>query len=264
MGKKHKCPAFENHERWLVSFADMMTLLFALFVVLFALKDGSDAPEIDQAAGAIQESFNAVLEDIPVERRVGPTESGFGIFEHMRGDSVREPLSPKFPSGQKNIAVIATDKNKIEIELENRLYGPNKVPDATEEGQERIVSVHRDSDGIRLRLLASHFYDAGSYTVKAQAKRELAEISKVLKEFGKRVTIEGHTDSMPASGKLTNWELSSMRASNIVRYLINAHDFPPSMISAAGYADTKPIAHNGTEAGRRLNRRIEIRLHYDD
>ena len=70
MSKKHKCPEFENHERWLVSYADMLTLLFAVFVVLYALKEGNEAPETQKAAGSMQESFHTPLEDIPMDRRV--------------------------------------------------------------------------------------------------------------------------------------------------------------------------------------------------
>ena len=82
MAKKHKCPEFENHERWLVSYADMLTLLFALFVVLYALKEGGQS-QVQKTAGSMQESFNTPLEDIPIDRQVGPTEQGFGIFDHF-------------------------------------------------------------------------------------------------------------------------------------------------------------------------------------
>ena len=80
MGKKQKCPEFENHERWLVSYADMLTLLFAVFVVLYALKEGGE-PQTRKTAGSMQESFNTPLEDIPIDRQIGPVEQGFGIFD---------------------------------------------------------------------------------------------------------------------------------------------------------------------------------------
>src|SRR5690606_1087601 len=94
---KKKCPEFENHERWLVSYADMVTLLFAVFVVLYALNMGDDKKPAEDAAGSIQESFTVPLEDIPIERRVGPVEAGFGIFDHLRGNSPRAPINRKFP-----------------------------------------------------------------------------------------------------------------------------------------------------------------------
>src|SRR5690606_3424634 len=106
MAKKGKCPEFENHERWLVSYADMVTLLFAVFVVLYSLNMSASKSKSDQVTGSMQESFNTPLEEIPPDQRVGPTEQGFGIFENLRGDSVRRPIIIKFPNGQMNQKVI--------------------------------------------------------------------------------------------------------------------------------------------------------------
>jgi len=258
---KKKCPEFENHERWLVSFADMMTLLFALFVVLFALKEGSDS-KIDQAAAALQETFNVPMDEIPFDRRNMPNEMGMGIFEHLRGDSVRPSLITKFPSNLERAKIIDSEANRIQAQLEERLYGPNKQPDPKKPGHERIVSIHQGSDGIALRLLARHFYAPGAIGVKQSALKDLDEVAILLKDLGRRVTIEGHTDS--TSTQLANWELSSRRAAFIVNYFVTKHTYPVSNLSIAGYADTRPIASNNTESGRNINRRIEIKIHYDE
>lgn len=262
MAKKQKCPEFENHERWLVSFADMMTLLFALFVVLFSLKSGSDTPEIEQAAGAVQESFNDVLEDIPVDRRVAPKAVGIGIFDNMRGDSPLPRIMPKFPSSEERLKIIDDEMTVITKKL--RLYGPGKTPEPKDPGQARVISVMRDDDGIRLRMAGVHFYDSGAYKVRKTAESELAQVGNVLKTLGRRITIEGHTDSLSPSNSMGNWELSGLRAGYIARYFINQQGFAPSQLMVAGYADTKPMANNTTDEGRRLNRRIEIKIHYDD
>lgn len=266
MAKKQKCPEFENHERWLVSFADMMTLLFAVFVVLFALKkEGADQAKIQQAAVSIKESFNEVMEEIPENRKMGPTEQGFGIFEHRKGDRIRPPIITKFPSSDRAMKVIEADMDKVKQMINLRLYGQEKRRDQDKSGKglERIISVQRDQDGFRVRLLATHFYKPGSYQISQSAVKELEEVAKILKEVGRPLTIEGHTDSVPSSG-MTNWELSSLRASNMVRLFIDQMNFAPTMLSAAGYADTKPIASNATEETRALNRRIEIKVHYND
>lgn len=264
MAVKAKCPEFENHERWLVSFADMMTLLFALFVVLFALKEGGATSKIEQATGSINESFNQVLVEMPVERRVGPQEAGLGIFEHFRGNQARPPMIKKYPGSEEKIRVIDQEMKILNTQLEDRLYGPSKKKDPDTKGAERIVSLHRTSDGIRLRMLATHFYEPGSYRIRRTAETELDSVAKILKELGRTVTIEGHTDDSPANGEMTNWEISALRASYIVRYFISKHDFPTTKIIAAGYGDTRPIGDNRTQSGRALNRRIEIRIHYDD
>src|SRR5690606_37454540 len=107
-------------------------------------------------------------------------------------------------------------------------------------------SVFRDDDGIRLRLAANHFYEAGEYRVRKQAEKELADVAKVIKELGRKVTVEGHTDSTVPSGTIGNWELSGLRAGYMMRHFINNHGIAPSQLMLAGYADTKPIAHNTT------------------
>ena len=152
---KHKCPEFENHERWLVSFADMLTLLFAVFVVLYALKEGGE-PVVQQAAGAMQESFNTPLEDIPIDRQDGPNEAGFGILQHFKGDRIRPPISKMYPSAKARVKVIDQEMKEVQMQLEERLYGPNKFRKSTKPGQERIISVHRDEKGFNLRLVARH------------------------------------------------------------------------------------------------------------
>lgn len=263
---KKKCPEFENHERWLVSYADMLTLLFAVFVTLYALNLSDDKkPPIDELVGSMQESFATPLEDIPVNRRIGPTEAGYGIFEHFQGTQARPPISKKFPSGDRDsVRVIKDEMNRVNMALEQRLYGPNKFVGSSKPGEQRIVEVKRTGKGFKLQLMAQHFYDPGGIQIKPAARSSLDEVIKILKELGRDITIEGHTDSVPPKGQMTNWELSTLRATNVVRYMILHHNFPASRLSAAGYADTHPIAHNGTAEGRALNRRIEIHVGYDD
>ncbi len=265
MAKKQKCPEFENHERWLVSFADMMTLLFAVFVVLYALKEeGAKDAKIDQAAASIQEAFNEVMEQIPAHRRVGPSNEGFRIFEHMAGDQVRAPLSRKFPGTDELAHMIDTEMSKVAREIKLRLYGNKKFRELEASGQQRIISVHKDIDGFRIRLMSAYFFDPGSYTVKSEMLGELREVADLLKELKRRVTVEGHTDSIPPRGRLDNWDLSSLRASQVVKIFIEKFDYPIGMIGGIGFADTRPVADNSTAASRALNRRVEIKVHYDD
>lgn len=242
----------------------MVTLLFAVFVVLYALNLSDEATPTEDVAGSMQESFNTPMDDIPIERRVGPTEAGFGIFDHMRGNSVRPPLSKKYPGQARQVKTIEEEMNRVNMMIEDRMYGPEKYSASSDEaGQNRIVEVQRTDRGFKLRLLARHFYRSGSSRIKREATPDLDKVVKILKELGRDVTVEGHTDSIPPKGDLTNWDLSALRATHVVRYMIQRHSFPPSKISAAGYADKRPIASNGTESGRSLNRRIEMHVNYD-
>ncbi len=263
---KGKCPEFENHERWLVSYADMVTLLFAVFVVLYSLNLKPDTSS-EEVAGSMQESFNKPLDDLPVERRVGPTEEGFGIFEHFRGNTVRPPISKKFPGAEQKIKDINDDFKRVQAAVNDRLYGPETYQGSKKPGEERVVSVQRNSEGVSLRLLARHFYSPGDYRMKRDALKEVDQVVKILKDLGRPVVVEGHTDDAPPSSKgpvESNWELSALRSTYLLRYMVKEHHFPATKISAAGFADMRPVAHNGTESGRALNRRIEIKIKYDD
>jgi len=240
----------------------MVTLLFAVFVVLYALNLKPETSS-EAVAGSMQDSFNTPMADIPAERRIGPTEAGYGIFEHFRGDQTRPPITKKYPVSKQQIKVIDDEFQQIKMQIEERLYGPNKSLGSEAPGEARVVEIQRTASGFKLKLLARHFYDPGSVDVKREALHELDEVSKIVKELGRPVTIEGHTDSIPPPGNMTNWELSALRATHVLRYMIRTHNFPASKISAAGYADQRPIAHNGTASGRSLNRRIEIQVNYE-
>jgi chemotaxis protein MotB len=241
----------------------MVTLLFAVFVVLYAIQIAGHKDE-QKVAGSMQESFNTPLPDIPIDRRVGPEEQGIGIFDHFKGQSIKPSLIQKYPSSDVKIKTIDDEMNKVKLKLEERLYGKNKFRDNTKPGQERVVSVSRTGKGFKLQLLARHFFEPGSVNVTRGALAELDQVAGILKELGRPVVIEGHTDSIPAPGELGNWEISALRATNVLKYFIRKHNFPASTLAAAGYADTRPIASNGTESGRMLNRRIEIHVDYDN
>lgn len=265
MAVKAKCPEFENHERWLVSYADMVTLLFALFVVLFAQKMGC----VDSKAAAsatsqsIQDALNTPMPEIPIDRKVGPSMQGMGIFDHFKGDQIREPLTQKYPSSSQRARVIEMEMKRIKALVEERMYGPEKFPQGGPKGNERVVSVERTAQGFRLQLAARHFFASGEYQVRRQALAELNEVADILMELGRPIVVEGHTDNIPASGTFSNWEISSLRAASVGKYLVKQTGFPASKITIAGYADLRPVAQNTSEAGRSMNRRIEIHVNYD-
>lgn len=264
MGKKQKCPEFENHERWLVSYADMMTLLFALFVVLYALKNADPSDDIvGQVAAATAEVFAQSLEEIPLDKRKAPEKSGFGVFEHLSGVDEKTPLMRKFPTAKDRNMIIDDEVNKLKLRLEDPSPGQRMSTDTATRGSSRIVSVVKSSEGIIIRLLATAFYDPSQYNLTKLAKKKLDKIAKELLELGRPISVEGHTDNVEPAGVLGNYELSALRASKVVKYIVEEHNFPLSQISAAGWGDAKPIAHNGSEDGRKLNRRIEINVRYE-
>jgi chemotaxis protein MotB len=263
MAKKQKCPEFENHERWLVAYADMMTLLFALFVVLYAIAT-ADADKLKKVSVSIQKALG-----MSTEQSEGPegTPRGNnineGIFKKVRGNTNRDSRLTR--NRREVTAIISADFKKLERELFDRLYGKKPFPEQEKAAREnRVVYVNRDPDGIRVTLLARKFFRASSTGLNDEARAALDGVAGAVKSMGRVVRVEGHTDNLPFNANgMTNWELSAGRAASVVRYFVASHKFDAQMIYAAGFADTKPVAANDSPENRALNRRVDIKILYD-
>lgn len=263
MAKKQKCPEFENHERWLVAFADMMTLLFALFVVLYAMAnlDKSKAKKVEIS---IQKAFANEFDDETMPEGV---PRGFdmkkGIFRFTKGNTNRDQVSTR--TRREMAAIISADTAKLEREISERLYGSKDFPQAqNQKPEDRVVFVNKDNDGIRVTLLARKFFNPNEATLTNEARAALDGVAVAVKNIGRQVRIEGHTDNLPFNiNGMTNWELSASRASAVVRYFIAQHKYNPKSIYAAGFADTHPVASNDTPQDRSMNRRVDIKILYD-
>jgi chemotaxis protein MotB len=132
------------------------------------------------------------------------------------------------------------------------------------------VTIKQVSDRLTINMVEKVLFDSGQAQIKPDGQKILKHVGDVLKDVSdKQIRIEGHTDSVPIGTKLrdkfeTNWELSTSRATNVVRYLIEEGRVDRGLISASGYADTRPIATNDSEDGKASNRRIEIVLYPKD
>ena len=253
---------------WIVSFADLMTLLFAAFVVLYGLKPEGigDAVKVMTATASIRETFNETPDVIPEDRRTGPTNQGKAAFEYFKGETIVKPIIKRYKRSENVLNIINKDMMQIKRVMDLKLQDETVLNKRRKKdpNQTQGVSVHKDTNGYVVRLLSSYFYPPGEYRMDVKDLRKLKELGKVLKNHGKRISIEGHTDKIPQTGKYSNWELSALRASFVAKFFISEMEFPPDRVKASGYADTKPIATNSTPQGRRLNRRVEIKVEYND
>ncbi len=259
MAKKQKCPEFENHERWLVAFADMMTLLFALFVVLYSIAN-VEKSKLAKVSSSIRKAFGyeAGESDGPNGQPSGNANIE-GVFEKVKGNT---RLNQSGVEAQDRDLIMSIAKEKIEANINKLVLGQMKSKVSTDE--KPFIFVTKDHDGIRISLLARHIFAPGQYQLDKEAKSILDGVAQSLKGIDKIIRIEGHTDSLPFNkGDMTNWELSSSRAARVVRYFVENHDFAPESIYAAGFADTRPIAPNNNNENRNLNRRVDLKLLYD-
>jgi chemotaxis protein MotB len=246
MKKKH--PEHVNHERWLVSYADFITLLFAFFVVLFASGQSDKRKQI-ALAHSMQAAFdhNGIFD--PHSRTPPLADDADAIPK-----ATPSPLSLPVPSLHQPDALTLNKASADRIaEVVKKEVTESKL-------KEGVITVHTSPDGLVVSMREGGFFASGAAEVRAESLDVLKAIAGALPNQPMRV--EGHTDNVPIHNAqfATNWELSTARAATITRLLIEQHAADPTLISAAGYAEFRPVASNATEQGRMQNRRVDIVL----
>ena len=230
MRKRRTDEEHENLERWLITYADLITLLLAFFIMMYVFSK-QDSQRYEEVVGRLKTIFTG----------------GAGvIIQGKEGASLPFELPVKTAEGiDKEI------QKKLEEEVKNL---------TNNEMIQKNISIFTDERGVVIRILDRAFFDEGKADLKERAKNALNKIVPVIKNIDNNIRVEGHTDNVPINNRdfKSNWELSVRRATEVVRYFIEKHDFAPERISAVGYAEYKPVAPNDTPQNRALNRRIEI------
>jgi chemotaxis protein MotB len=238
---KKKHPEHVNHERWLVSYADFITLLFAFFVVLFASSQ-SDKKKQAQLSAAMQVAFTPL-----------------GSFE---AHSKTPALTPDGGAMVKATPAVVVHPHLSETPEEamarlNKLIAAQVAAGSIPPGS---ITMRVTADGLVISLHDVFFFSSGSAEVRSASIPTLALLASSLPHGPLRV--EGHTDNVPIHTAQfeTNWELSTARATSIARLLLEHGPLDPVNLSAAGYAEFHPVASNLNEEGRAQNRRVDIIL----
>lgn len=234
-----------THDRWLVSYADFITLLFAFFVVLFATAKADQKKQVAMA-DAIDAAFKSL-----------------GIFP----DAARKPAkNPAAPTGTEQPIV------PMNIVMGEDVLSPARVKDDLEglrrdlvqrlsnQVAQHTVSIQMGRDGLVISLREAGFFDSGSSTPRPETLPALRQIAASLARTPYDLRVEGHTDNIPIHTENfdSNWELSSARATRIARLFLDLRAIPADRLSAAGYAEFHPIATNATPEGRATNRRVDV------
>jgi chemotaxis protein MotB len=246
MAKKKHQEEHENHERWLVSYADFITLLFAFFVVMYSVSR-VDNKRLSQAANSIKWALHyggsGGVAQMPVFD--GPAmETGNAL------DMAGGPLSPQR-------SVVAEGLRR---ELESRI-----APFLIQRAAPAAVTVVVEGDRVTVRLAAAEFFDAGQAVLRPQIVPVLDAIASEVVPLKRPLRVEGHTDDSPLAGSRfrDNWELSAVRAATVVSYLERAHGAAPRLLQAIGFGATRPLAEGDSTEARDLNRRIEMVVELD-
>ena len=246
---------------WIVSFADLMTLLFAAFVVLYGLKPEGETKEVLGVTSSIRESFVSIPDEIPEIEAIGPVAQGLSVLSHFKGDSVAEPFIKVFKRADYVENLIDKDMAEMKrylIKLQGR-----KITKLKMSAKSSDFTVKRTNDGFLVRVLTTYLYKPGEFRIQRHQMDKVLNIGRRLADMDRDVFIEGHTDSSQSQGKFSNWEISALRATYLARLWTNEVNFPKTKLSAGGFADQKPVASNDNPSGRALNRRVDIKIRYN-
>ena len=254
------------HDRWLVSYADFITLLFAFFTTMYAVST-VDAEKLDTVVGAQQIAFATEVPPAAPAAPVGtaPRRPPAGPIAKPRADVVdtadvvagdpRAAGAPPHPAppapDHDREPPPATALDSIRARLEAQL---------DREIARELVDVQLDSRGLVVSIRESGSFETGSAELSAAARALVTSVARTVRELPNDVRIEGHTDDAPIQTPVyaSNWELSTSRATSVVAYLIESTGIDPWRLSAAGYSEYRPRLPNDSPASRQRNRRVDI------
>jgi chemotaxis protein MotB len=252
---KRKPQQHANHERWLVSYADFITLLFAFFVVLYASSQ-VDKRKAGRLALAIQVAFQELgvfqtsNTKIPLKDDDAIPFEKVQVVENISKDTdLKRIVNP-----MKGVLSSASEAQSLQEAQETirKALGP--------EIKRREVSMSMRREGLVVSLKEMGFFDSGSANIRPGSLDAIARLSEVLRTRPENLRVEGHADDVPIHTVrfASNWELSTTRATELIQLLITKYGIPPSHLSAAGYGEFHPVASNGTSDGRAQNRRLDV------
>lgn len=263
-GKGHKKASHQheeheehvNHEAWVIPYADLLTLLMCMFLAMWATS-ATGAKQAAAIAEALRNDINGVT----------PVKGGEGILGSTGAASGGSPVDFGLNAGRSVRAELALQKDEAR---QVQLVGEKKELEAIQTQLQNELNAVGLGDKVAFRLEARGLivtivsdqvlFTSGDAALMAPGQKILDGMAGPIEKLSKPVSVEGHTDSRPiANGRFpTNWELSTTRATTVLRYLVSRWNFDPKMVTASGYADTKPVGDNATAAGQAANRRVEI------
>jgi chemotaxis protein MotB len=236
-GRRHKGHAaeHENAERWLLTYADLITLMMVFFVVLYSMSS-ADTTKFKKMSASLTQAFNVDVMQGQAAVSIGNGEPAVSAANDSLISDAQVPQ-------------VARLQNQIEAVLDGAAQTPE-------------VSVSVDREGIVIRLSGSYLFDSGRAELKPNSRAVLDTIAAELKLLSNEIRVDGHTDSTPIESTRypTNWELSTARALAVTRYLTEHDSVQSTRLMAAGFGEFRPLYVNDTREHRALNRRVEIHL----
>ena len=250
MRKKH--PEHINLERWLVSYADFITLLFAFFVIMYAISQ-ADISKFKKVSASLKAAFAAAGPVGMIDlggKSGGETANAFEAMEPPGGRAMN------LPAGKTNTA---GDPDPQLQEMKELLEESISLELGVTEISDRMQMIFY-SRGLVVRLAAKDFFEHEDVEVRPDLRPILDRIARIVSKTKRLVRIEGHTDPSEANtqGFASDWELSAARAAWVAKYWLRRFDVDPKRVGIAGYSHFRPLSQSDHEWGRATNRRVEI------
>jgi len=259
--KRQKHEEEGNSERWLVSYADFITLLFAFFTTLYAIST-VNADKAGKLVNSMRAAFDtAIFEQgsrtLSISKGGGAAESSEILQNHpsQKNANLNERILKRTDAGQ-----FPTKKTVLSGEKDLGRFKRTVESSLGEDVLKGRVRTHIEARGLVISVGENGVFDSGSDQIKPEGIALVDTIGASLVSVGNQVRIEGHTDNVPISNWRfpSNWELSTARATAVISHLIVNFGLKPELVSAAGYAEYRPCATNSTEEGKARNRRVDI------
>lgn len=263
-GAAHQEEEHENHEAWVIPYADMITLLMGLFIVMWSIGN-ADLAKLQ----AISASFASSL---GMESGASGAQSGgAGILDGIDSPSLEiEKIileTPDLTPERLEEAVDALSREEQAAEARQVEHEQLREVEAVISehanvtGVGAVIGFRYEERGLVVSIVSDQvLFEPGSAVLRPEGRRVLDGLAGALKALPNPVAIEGHTDSVPISNARfpSNWELSTARATSVLQYFVGEYDFPPTRLTASGYGEHRPVADNASPSGRSQNRRVDI------
>jgi len=270
MARKKRTEEHENHERWLVSYADFITLLFAFFVVMYSISsvnEGKYRVLSDSMVAAFRDPARS-LAPIQVGNPLRSSSQSKSILDHnkqimeifkvpLQRESARQAedkKSPLEPQTMRDETADEEDMDEAAQQLADEIEAA--IADLVNDG---LIDVRRDKRWIEVEIKSSILFNSGSSELSAKSEPLLRELAEKIQPLDNVIHVEGFTDNIPINNFefISNWELSASRAASVV-HLFTRLGIDPQRMAAIGYGEFRPIAGNDTAAGRAKNRRVVL------
>jgi chemotaxis protein MotB len=266
--EEHHEEEHENHERWLVSYADMMTLLMVLFIVMFAIS-AVDVKKFAALKHGLTAGFGAPVAmlrggDDLLDPGGAVAPDSVDLKGTKEGQTPQTPIDPAQVVNPEAVAELArtTTRAGVKEEAEHLKQIRARLKAAlSRNGMPNGATFRFDERGLIVTIATDDvLFDSGQSELRLQGRRILSTLAPTLRSVPNRLTVDGHTNSVPIQTARypSNWELSADRASHVLRFLVDRHRMPTDKISSSAFADTRPLVPKSEPEALIRNRRVEI------